>query len=1254
MMVLNMKQRFVSMVLLCMLCGSPAFGKWVSLKQTVSRPSAPVVSLLQDDRNTTVLKIDIPGFEAQEILASGRTYTSIDLLTTVFTTEAGYPELPCIATLLAVPDRATLSVEVIERGEEYVLRDIVVPPARSSWKEGDAEPPYTPDDAAYRTNEVYPGRAAELGSPAIFRDFRIARAVAYPVQYIAATKELRVASSLTIRIRYGPGDGENPKLSVRKPIAPSYAALYRSTIFNYQTALERDYNGMESGRDVMLCFVPDAFYNSLLPFVAWRNKTGTQVIVTKFSEIGANSTNPDIIKNYIAQVFHAWQYPPTYILLAGGYGYVPIKQFVAVDGYTLVYDDYYVEIDGNDFIPEIMIGRFTHKTDGVEQIIVNKIVGYERTPYTANTAWFKKAAVVADKEYPSDAITKRFTRDRMMLDGGFTKVDTFMSRTPCYSGLTDLLSVLNEGRSFLNYRGQAWYTGWNNGCYDFSTSNISSLNNGRMLTFVTNVGCGAGAFNQNSNFGEAYLEVGTTSAPRGAVTFIGPSSNTHTAYNNVLDVGMYAGLFQEGLETPGQAITRGRMQLFSTFGNTYWSAYMTRIYNILGDPSVHVWKDVPKAVAVNHPVSIAVGYNQASVTVMDSVTGLPVRGATVCLAGRTIFTTAQTDVEGTAILPVSSEIVDTLTVLVRGGNVIPYEGSVYVTQETEHVAPFGQSAVSDLDGNLDGKINPNEHGRISFVLKNWGMLTSSNVQATLSADTSMVEILTLSPSSFGSLAPGDTASGSPFEFFVKPTCNVGDTIHFRVHIVSSSQSWNYLLPTLIRGCSFQLTNSIVDDQSSARPNARLDPGETAKLYITVKNAGDDIAPNVHAVLRCANAHVTIVDSLGTFGTCDPGSVKTNHSDYFVVRVDSTIPVGTRIPFVLAMSTASGSYLYAVLDTALIGISVSRPGSPTGPDAYGYYAYGSDDTVYQQAPKFDWFEIKPIGTIVPGSGGNYTSTVTLPFSFKYYGLNYTQLRISSDGWIAFGSGTQTSATNNCLPYNDAINCMVAPFWDDLIYTTSLDSQKVYYYADVSARRFIVEWYYVSHSNTHFKGVNRELFQVILSDGPTTSSDGQILVQYKNIEYPTDCSVGMEDNTQTLGLSYICNNVAADESVSPIRSQFALLFTTRPPEVLLDVRPLAGDVQPSGFMLEQNYPNPFNPTTTIRFRVPAHQAGMVSSAFVTINVYDVLGRELATIVNETLSPGEYTRSWDARSVPSGVYFYRLQAGPFTDTKKLVVIR
>jgi len=88
-------------------------------------------------------------------------------------------------------------------------------------------------------------------------------------------------------------------------------------------------------------------------------------------------------------------------------------------------------------------------------------------------------------------------------------------------------------------------------------------------------------------------------------------------------------------------------------------------------------------------------------------------------------------------------------------------------------------------------------------------------------------------------------------------------------------------------------------------------------------------------------------------------------------------------------------------------------------------------------------------------------------------------------------------------------------------------------------------------------------------------------------------------------------------------------------------------PTEYELYQNYPNPFNPSTTIKYQVP-------ELSFVTLRVYDVLGSEIATLVDEEKPIGSYEVDFDAKTLPSGIYFYQLQSGSFVETKKMMLLK
>jgi hypothetical protein len=100
------------------------------------------------------------------------------------------------------------------------------------------------------------------------------------------------------------------------------------------------------------------------------------------------------------------------------------------------------------------------------------------------------------------------------------------------------------------------------------------------------------------------------------------------------------------------------------------------------------------------------------------------------------------------------------------------------------------------------------------------------------------------------------------------------------------------------------------------------------------------------------------------------------------------------------------------------------------------------------------------------------------------------------------------------------------------------------------------------------------------------------------------------------------------------------------VPIGIQPISNEV-PLRFALYQNYPNPFNPVTQIKFDI-------AKSGNAKITIYDAIGRQTAELFNQQLQPGNYAIDWDASSYPSGVYFYVLSSGNYTETKKLILLK
>ncbi|PID59467.1 MAG: hypothetical protein CR986_06050 [Ignavibacteriae bacterium] len=135
-------------------------------------------------------------------------------------------------------------------------------------------------------------------------------------------------------------------------------------------------------------------------------------------------------------------------------------------------------------------------------------------------------------------------------------------------------------------------------------------------------------------------------------------------------------------------------------------------------------------------------------------------------------------------------------------------------------------------------------------------------------------------------------------------------------------------------------------------------------------------------------------------------------------------------------------------------------------------------------------------------------------------------------------------------------------------------------------------------------------------------------------------------------YISSSDAGD-------SVFAYLIRAYAAPTKTDIDENSNEILPTEYNLSQNYPNPFNPVTTINYTIPSNVKRFTNSmtgemSNVKLIVYDILGNEVATLVNEQQNQGNYQVKFDASNLSSGIYFYKLQAGNFVATKKMILLK
>ncbi len=280
---------------------------------------------------------------------------------------------------------------------------------------------------------------------------------------------------------------------------------------------------------------------------------------------------------------------------------------------------------------------------------------------------------------------------------------------------------------------------------------------------------------------------------------------------------------------------------------------------------------------------------------------------------------------------------------------------------------------------------------------------------------------------------------------------------------------------------------------------------------------------------------------------------------------------------------------------------------------------------------------------------------------------------------------TVINKDTLSYIDVANYDLL-IWDDLSYqgngitdsTVSVfnefhqSGKPIYFIGDDLAYSIInlsQDWAAVWTNLIHLSGVNNysQYYTVYITDTThpvTNGSYGKV----KDFDYSLDIDFASATNTGEIVLGRTSDSdvlLAVEDSSARMVTQNCLtvqagsdssvaerniLFKNAVAWLLKDLTGVSGNKHSQTakeFSLSQNYPNPFNPTTSISFALP-------KASHVSLKIIDIIGREIATIVSEELPAGSYTRQWNAENMPSGIYFYRLQAGSYTQTKKLVLLK
>jgi hypothetical protein len=1212
-------------------------------------------------------------------LGTDKGYTTVDMSGFPHIEKLGAPDLPVMAYQVVIPPTAEVTgFEVTDLREEPVSGAYYVLPVQypQAWMENSKQFPFVePNPAYYSTDAAFPARAAELTAAGTKAGYRMASFLVYPVRYNPVTKQLSVVTRLTVKVSYATGKVHASRFSemqisihgadvarlVLNPEDVGRSAPPRKTQ-EFGSAF------LPAGTYEHVILATNAYKDSLARLRDWRTRQGWRSIIMPIESVCAVYPGVDTaekMRNFLKDAETTWSTIFCFIARKDW----PANQFRRVYGNVSGYpvenmpsDMYYSCLDGSwnadgdntwgepndsvDCYADMHVGMIT--LDGFTELsnYLNKLFRYEFTP---DTGWFNKALLGNDVTFSNeynDSIANATPSPpwfdlKMYVSGGMVQ--------PTVPGYCDSLES--------GYPITAVIAHGNNNLYgmggDVTSPIMNALTNVNRLTMLTGVFCHTGEYDIEGNTnGDCIAENMAFHAPNG---FIGVMNNTRYGWVAVAEFFNYSICYGLLGTRSARTITQGEAL---SYGKDYWHAlvavttdtskfrYEAMERTLFGEPAVPIWMGKAFNVSVTKPSAINIGSGVPVEITVNSQDG-PVDSAMVCLIkGTETFARGFTAANGQLTLNVSPLTPGWLQLTVTGANNIPYLDSIQVVSSGRFVCYMRHFIADSLPGgNGDSIINPGESFRIPMWVKNYGTLPASSVDGRLVTHTAGVTV-TDSVKSFGTVNGNDSAyNAEGFGMTVAAGLPNGYAIPCSLVCDDANDStWVSYVTFRVGAPLIAFVDKAVKDSAGSRPNGKLDPGETADLEVTLRNAGLGNATGVRAGLKSGDARLTVPDTLALYGTILHESTAVNRTDHFALHADAAIPPETQVSCTLKV-TGDGGYAATLSFTIVVGEIRTIDPIPDGPRTpAAYWAYDEVDTAYAQCPQFSWIDIVDLGTRMNMSDDE-TRVTPLPAAFgpfRYYGQNHTQVSISSNGFVVPGSSSFAEWTNAALP-KGTTPPMLAANWDDLYPPTS---NGVWYYHDSANHRFIVQW----DSMSYVGGSGFDWFQIVLYDTTLKAADGNcaFLYQYLTANQTGSATIGMQDPTYAIGITELFNG-AYTRGASPWIAGHAIRFTTDEP--ITAVFEPAGGVNLTRKPLEV-FPNPFTASARINWQMK--QVGTAE-----LKVYDASGRVVRTLASGPCPAGSYTTVWNGadnagRKLAHGIYFVRLATPGQTVKVKTVLAR
>ncbi len=1232
----TMKRMFLLLTLLM------ALGMALNAEQITVANQPNQIRLTQSTPGNMVLELTLGQFNAEPVKINGATWHELSLKKEGITLEAGYPQLPILARSVIIPNTARMELNLL--ASEYVEMQLPVAPSKGNLTRdlNPADVPYSFGDV-YFGDEPWPSDRAYLTEPFIVRDYRGITVRFQPFVYHADTQTLRVYTKLSVAI-VANGTELSNSLSVAKTnYAEEFAGIYQNMFLNFNDAKYPSLD--EQGR--ILAIKHSMFDAAMQPWVEWKRQNGYRVDVVDVSVAGPSANQ---IKTYIQNQYDLND-GLMFVQIMGDAPQVPTLSSGGGGS-----DPSYALCAGTDSYPDIYVGRFSAQTVAEMQTQVVRSIHYERD-IQAGESWIQRGMGIASNEGgggqgdmgEGDQVHIEGTRTDL-LGYGYTSVDQMyqtMGATAAQVGIN-----VNAGRGVITYCGHGSDTSW--GTTGFSNTNVNALTNDYMLPFIVSVACVNGNFVSQTCFAEAWLRSvnETTNAPAGAIAFYGSTINQSwnppmRAQDEVIDL-----LVAEQKQTVGGLLYNGSSKMIEVYGTSGISEY--KCWTIFGDASLMV--------RTKDPLPLTAVYNPVLFLGMGSFLVETDPGARVTLSGaETVYATGIADASGTLLLTMIEPPLEPLdlTLTITAFNKVTHLGTVQVLPASGPYLIVNDMVVSDDNNNIP------EYGEtitVNFSLDNVGTEAATAVNVSLSTTDEYLTLLSNSEI-IADIAPGANG-GTVSGFSILVANDVPDQHVAQLHIIatSGSETYEYNRNLTLNAPVFTWSGIIIED-FLGNNNGMIDPGESVTLKFPFANTGHAQANEITTAM-VINGVMNVSEPIQTSCAALPAGGE-SHVEYFVT-FSSQIPAGSVIQ----------------LNTLLFS------GDYVSTNAYTVNAGLVAENFETNFSAFDWVFTGGNWMVESGSYNGSNAARSAAITHNQSSSMSVTLDCPALGTISFWKKVSSEQNYDFLKFY--INNQMRNQWSG---TSDVWSQINY---SVQPGLNIFKWEYVKDSGASSGSDCAWIDDIVfpstggVSGAPIIGLDANslgfgsvligetaslpftihntgdaVLIGSVLVDAPYSISQG---NSASNNFIYI---VVPAQSFLTVNLHFSplaetsydlpmLINTDDPANPDLSVQLmgagqfLANDdpTMPAVTELKGNYPNPFNPSTTIAYSVK-------SAAPVMIGIYNIKGQLVRTLVNETKNAGNHLVIFDGLDnnrapLASGVYFYRMQAGSYSSTRKTIMLK